>query len=249
MSSRLPQVPANRQVMRSTGQTVLEGFEGIETENILIEGDDPVVEADIARTNKAQQRFEINNLTHARQTELILFEGGWLSIRHHSRTKAGEAQLINLRFVDPEPSISRYVARKTLLVVASLASIGTLCSTLAYFSVATDIMIAAAASSLLLAGAAFAIYVYRSQEQTVFRTRTGRAPVISLVATLGCLRRCREVVPKLTDAIKAAQDSNSTERQGRLRDEMREHYRLTESGALSREACAISTQNILAQFD
>jgi hypothetical protein len=124
-----------------------------------------------------------------------------------------------------------------------------LCSTLAYFSVATDIMIAAAASSFLLAGSAFAIYVYRSQEQTVFRTRTGRAPVISLVATLGCFRRCREVVPQLSDAIVAAQDSNSTERQGRLRDEMREHYRLTESGALSREVCAISTQNILAQFD
>lgn len=216
-------------------------------EHILLEGDELDDEFDAAKTRTPQQHLHIVNRSHALETEMILFEGGWLSLRHHKRNKPGEAQLINLRYLDPRPSVSRYFARRTLGLSAALFLVGLLTAALAYYSVLLVITIPAMILLLTASAVAFAACAYRTRKNVVFVTRHGRAPVIELMATLGSFGALRRIEPVLTEEITKAAGSQS-DKQKHLRSEMREHYRLRETGVLSQVVCADSTQRILRHF-
>lgn len=178
---------------------------------------------------------------------MILFEGGWLSVRHHKRGKPGEARMINLRYVDPRPGTSRSFAKRSLCLTIALGLGGLLCGGLALYSVQAFLTIPT--SILMLTGSlvAFAACAYRTRKHVVFVTRYGRAPVVELMATLGSFRSLRRIVPQLIDEIKKATNFDS-DIQKYLRSEMREHYRLRERGVLSQSVCTNSTQRILQQF-
>ena len=216
-------------------------------EHILLEGDALDGDAEASHERKAQQHFHVVNRAHALQTEMILFEGGWLSVRQHRRNKPGEARMINLRYVDPRPSISRYFAKRTLMLAAGLGLAGVLAAILAWFSI--SIVVTIPAMILLFTGAAiaFAMCTYRTRKDVVFYTRSGRAAVIELMATLGSFRSLRKTLPQLIAAIEKTPEPE-TDPKKRLRSEMREHYRLRECGILSGEQCSASTQRILRHF-
>ena len=217
-------------------------------EHILLEGDDFEVGFDASQSREPQQHFHILNRSHAIQTEMILFEGGWLSLRQHRRNKPGEARMINLRFLDPKPTITRYFAKRTLLASAALGITGAIAATLAFYS--TFIVITIPATILLFTAStlAFAACAYRTRKDVVFVTRNGRAPVIELMATLGSFRALRKIIPRLIEAIEKTADDEGN-RQKQLRSEMREHYRLRECGVLSPSECGRSTQRILRHFE
>ena len=218
------------------------------SEHILIEGDEVDAEYVSPRNREAQQHFHIINRTHALQTEMILFEGGWVSLRQHSSRKSGVAQMINLQFVDPEPTVTRFFAKRTFLFSASLAAAALACTVLALFSVQLVLTIPAALLFATGAAIAFVACAYRTRKDVVFHTRHGRAPVISLMGTLGCFGTLRTVVPKLVEEIRRADDAESDPRK-LLRSEMREHYRLRECGVLDETMCTQSTQRILSFFE
>lgn len=219
------------------------------SEEILMEGDESEIVPQPSPTQKSRVRYVLNNRAHAWQTEIALFEDGWLSIRHHSRHKSGKAQLINLRFVDPQPSGQRYTARKSMRFAIGFLAASVVSSALAYLGILTNITIVAAVCAIVCAAVSFGVFVHRTQERFVFHTKNGRAPVIMLFATLGSFRACRRLIPRISAAIKEAQSSVSAVKDRALREEMREHYRLAETGVLSREVCTHSTKKILAQFD
>jgi len=218
------------------------------SEHILIEGDEFVAEIDQSGHRKAQQHFHIVNRSHALQTEMILFEGGWLSVRQHRSRQAGVAQMINLNYVDPRPTVTRIFSRRSFAVCIALAVAALVTTVLALFSV--QIAWTIPATLLLLTGAAvaFAAFAYRTRKDVVFHTRHGRAPVISLMGTLGSFRTLRAIVPKLVEAIERTAESEADPKK-RLRNEMREHYRLRECGVLNETICAQSTQRILNFFE
>jgi len=222
---------------------------GIEAEEILIATDEPDFHTPPSLSQQSRLRIELHNRAHARYTEVTLFEGDWLSIRHHSRSKAGHAQLINLKFVDPTPNVQKYLAKKSLGLAAGFATLGIVNSLLALFSIWQNVTIVTAACAFVGMLVAFAVFMYRTQERFVFHTRNGRAPVILLLATLGSFRKCRRFIPQLSDAINDAQAHEKKIKEQLLREEMREHYRLTETGVLSKDVCSTSTQKILDQFD
>lgn len=217
------------------------------SEHILLEGDELDITEDIAATRAPQQHFHVTNRSHANQTEMILFEGGWLSLRHHRRNKPGVARMINLRFVDPKPTITRHFAKRTLLASLILGAAGAIAAALAWYSVA--VIVSVPASILLFTASAvfFVTCAYRTRKDVVFFTRTGQAPVIELMATLGSFRALRQIVPKLVAAIEISSIPDE-DRQKQLRLEMREHYRLREGGVLTQSECTDSTQRILRQF-
>jgi hypothetical protein len=216
-------------------------------EHILLEGDELNGDFDASGTRTPQQHFHIVNRSHAIQTEMILFEGGWLSVRQHKRNKPGEAQMINLRYLDSTPRVSRYFARRTLGLSAALAGAGALSAVLSLYSILLVVTIPATILLFTAAAVAFAACAYRTRKDVVFLTLHGRAPVIALMATLGCFRALRKVVPQLIGEIEKASVA-SIDEQKSLRSEMREHYRLRECGILSQSVCADSTQRILQQF-
>lgn len=216
-------------------------------EHILLEGDELDEQFDAAKSRTPQQHMHIVNRSHALQTEMILFEGGWLSLRQHKRNKPGEARLINLRYLDRRPVVSRYFAKRTLGLSAALCLAGLLCAALAYFSLLIVITVPATILFFAASAVAFAACAYRTRKNVVFVTRHGRAPVIRLMATLGSFGTLRRIEPVISAEIDKAAGSQADE-QKFLRSEMREHYRLQEAGVLTQETCADSTQRVLRHF-
>jgi hypothetical protein len=217
------------------------------SEHILLESDSPDLHEIQQQPRTPQQHFHLMNRSHALETELILFEGGWLSIRQHRRRKPGEAKLINLRFVDAEPEITRYISRRSLYATCMFASLGLASGALAYSSKFMTVTVPATILLLFASGVMFATCAYRTQKRVVFYTKTGRAQVISLLATLGSFKLLRTIVPQIRDAIIAASGQESATHEG-LRSEMREHYRMRESGIIDESVCSTSTQKILSEF-
>jgi hypothetical protein len=120
---------------------------------------------------------------------------------------------------------------------------------LAQIDVLRPFAAAAFFASVAVATGALLIAVCRSYEQTDFVTIHGRAQVLSLVASLGSIKKFRAFVPQLCRAAEESAERNNHDPSGYLRAEMREHYRLRGDGVLSNEECAVSTGRILAQFD
>ena len=213
-----------------------------------MEGEDVDAGPEIARNSEPQQHFHIVNRSHALQTEMILFQGGWLSLRQHSRNKPGEARMINLGYVDPEPTVTRFFAKRLLLLSGALAAAAILCATLAFWSILVMVTLPAAILLLTGAGVAFIMCAYRTRKDVTFHTRYGRAPVIALMATLGSFRTMRSVTPQLIEAIEKARIEEPDSKK-RYRNEMREHYRLRECGVIDEVVCTHSTQRILHLFE
>jgi hypothetical protein len=242
------QSPRNlpRATSKSTGR---DRFEAATAEHVLIEGDE--FENDIAHTPPRipQQRFLIKNRSHALETELTLFEGGWISVRQHRRSKPGEAQLIHLQFLDPKPEVTRYFSRRSMHATIALGVLGIGSGILVYLSQILTVSVPATIAFLFASGVTFATCAYRTQKRVTFYTRHGRAPIIALLATLGSFRELRRIVPDISRAIEESAASAPTDRARRLRSEMREHYRLRESGIITEKMCGDCTQRILDQFE
>jgi hypothetical protein len=221
----------------------------LRSEEIFIEADESESEAPPSGRNAPQLRFLLSNRAHAQLTEITLFERGWLSVRHHRRGAPGMAQMINLRFVDPQPALARRTASKALQLFLGLLGLTIVSATLAFVSVLTSVTAIIAAVAAIATVLTFGVYVFRTQERAVFCTTHGRAPVIRLLATLGCFRVYRELIPRLGTAIQSAHKLNRVDKNAQLREEMREHYRLKEAGVISADLCTVSTKKLLNEFD
>jgi hypothetical protein len=225
-----------------------EFLEAATAEHILIEGDELETEVAPHPPRVPQQRFLIKNRSHALETELTLFDGGWVSVRQHRRSRPGEAQLIHLQHLDPKPEITRYVARRSMQLTIGLGALGIGSGVLVYFSQLLTVTVPATIALLFASGVAFATCAYRTQKRVTFFTRHGRAPIIALLGTIGSFRDLRRIVPELSSAIEDAAETGPKEPAKRLRSEMREHYRLREAGIITEEMCGVCTQRILNQF-
>jgi hypothetical protein len=228
-------------------RTHLDFLEAVRTEHILIEADVDEDESALAQPRIPQKRFVIKNRAHALETELTLFEGGWLSARQRRRNTPGEAQLLNLKYLDHEPVVSRYVAKRTLYLTVGLAILALVAGFLAYASVLPSVMGPVAVALLVGSAGAFAVCAYRTQKRVVFSTIHGRAPVLQLLGTLGSFQSLRRIVPEISLAINEAR-MRKGKREDQLRGEMREHYRLRESNIIDQQTCSDSTQRILRHF-
>jgi hypothetical protein len=223
-------------------------FDESPSEHIYIGSDD--LAADPAKAGRTiAKALDLRNPIRHRRTELVLFEEGVLKVTEHRNGKAGRAFFLDLRFVDPIPTIERVVAKNWLLAAVGCVAVAVLAGFLMRF----DFLYIGAIVALVLsvgAGAA-ALYggLYRSYERTEFCTLHGRSTVLRFTSNLGVRRRFRAAVPVLSAAIEEAAERITADTAAYLRAEMREHYRLRGDGVLDNETCASGTGRILAQFD
>ena len=218
------------------------------SEHILLESANPEPEP-AARGGALRLRLTLNNRIRRLRTEVRLYEEGYLGICEQ-RAGYGDPELrLALRHLDPSPALSRRVAKTALGVALSSIVLASLMAGLAYLSVTPAITLSAAAAALLMAALAATVSAYRTEEQVQFFTRHGRIAVVKLVASYGCFRACRALVPQLVAAIREAASRAGGDRNGRLRAEVREHYRLRESGVLTADECMSAVQRILDRFD
>jgi hypothetical protein len=220
-------------------------FDQSPSEHIQLASDDE----DEREAKTLTERLLIRDRWHGTLIELALFAEGVLTVCETRRGKLGQQRQVDLRYLDPAPLVERHIATKTLYVAlgcAGAAAMGPLAALLpALAEWSLPWMLASASAS----AAAFTLALYRTRKDFLFLTAHGRAPVVKLRARFGCLGRCRHAVARLGVAIRAANDTLLGDKAARLKAEMREHYRLQQSGVISGDDCMQSTGRILAHYD
>jgi hypothetical protein len=217
------------------------------SEHIYISSDEARNPAVTART--VRERVELRNPVRRTRTTLALYTEGFVGISEERGGRLRDTFHLDLQYLDPVPTIERVIARRWFQAMLASGAVAGLAGFLTRFeALQTGAWIAlgvgvTAAIGTLLAG------VYFSYEKTTFCTIHGRAPVLSLLANVGAVKKVRAFVPVLCAAIEESAEQIGDDTAAYLRAEMREHYRLRGDGVLSQQTCADSTGRILAQFD
>lgn len=184
-----------------------------------------------------------------RRLELAIIDYYYLSIR---TTQIGSVRdyVIDLRFTEHSMRTSRHVPQRWILVTLGLAGLSAIGIRQALSSAAPwwqqhGLSLCAGAIGLMIcAGLACA---WRMTETLSLRSLHGGATLFEYTGGLGTLRVSRKFARKLAAHIQFAVTDRRATIAAHLRDEMREHFRLKESGVLSREQYEVSKAQILAQ--
>jgi hypothetical protein len=217
------------------------------TEHILLESDvREVPDPRDARTVHA--RIEFRSRLRRRVLQLEIIDYYYLSVRSHSRSVLRE-YVLDLRFVDA-PRWLRHISWRWIafsLVLIILAS-----------GIASQIVASATpwwqhgwlrACVIAVVAWAFATFVgvYRTTETVCLFSTHGAARFLECTGGLGTFHDFRRFMAKLAAHIRLASGARRSTRAEHLRDEMREHLRLKESGVLSEAEYETAKTRILEQ--
>ena len=219
--------------------------DGIATEHILISGDGTDSADEPTAVGK---QFNVSNRVRGLHTEFTFFDEGFLKVRESRKNKVGKDYLLELRFLNPKPTvIQRFVtesfwAASSMGGAALIAWLLTTFTSLDTYTFPASIVLSTGALVALLLG------IYQSGEKILFCTASGNVPVLMLLSNFGCFHQTRAVVPQISDAIGKAIRKNTLEEEPYLRAEMQDHYRLRNEGVISPKACQTASSRILSRF-
>jgi hypothetical protein len=215
------------------------------TEHILLETDLRHV-PELREARKSHARIELRSRLRRRVLQLTIIDYYYLSVCSHSRARSLEFSL-DLRFVHT-PRLSRHIAWRWLsaslglIVTAALAvnhAAGPPWWRLHWLSVCGALALAAGAATL--------VCLYRTTESVRLFSTYGAARLLEFTGGLGTLRALRPFLAKLAAHTQLASTARRRTKAEHLRDEMREHQRLRETGVLSASEYEASKARILAQ--
>lgn len=214
-------------------------------EHILLESD----EREIPNPRVSRRRHAsivVRSRLRRRSLDLEVIDYYFLVVRLHRGRSFVSEYVLDLRFVAPSLQFARRIAWRwgiATLVMGGLA-------------IATGLRIdtsgspeewlkacAGVSGMALLAGIAFS---YRTIETIRLFSAHGRARLLEFNAGLGAIRALQPFAVKLAAHIRIAEEARRSSRSEHLRDEMREHFRLHETGVLSTEEYENSKARILA---
>ncbi|HEY5623412.1 MAG TPA: hypothetical protein VIV14_06595 [Gammaproteobacteria bacterium] len=193
--------------------------------------------------------FQCSNRLHGQHFQYELYKEGYVKIKEWKRKKLVRSYYVALRFLDLKHKVTRIVAWRTMMSATGLL-IAAVIAEIVSLSLPYDRLFGSVAI-LLGCGAAisFLLFLYWSQERTHFLSATGGCEVLRLTGTVESIRTCRSIARALTQAIEDARAHEVDDWPVYLRKEMHDHYRLQRAGAISEEACARATRQILNRFD
>jgi hypothetical protein len=220
---------------------------GSPSEHIYIGSDEARDPTTTART--IRERVELRNAFRRTCTTLTLYAEGFVKVVETRGGRAGDTFHLDLQYLDPVPTLERVIASRWFYAALGCGAIAALAGFLTRFETwQTGVWFTLGAAVL---GTLFSLLVgvYLTYEKTTFCTIHGRAPVLTLLANIGAVKKFRAFVPTLSAAIEDAAEQVGDDAAAYLRAEMREHYRLRGDGVLTQQICADSTGRILAHFD
>jgi len=222
-----------------------DALSGEHTEHIYI-GDEFADRACEPRTVVRQDR--VRNRVNGTVTELTFYEEGFLKIRETSKKKRSKEHLLELRFLRPEPVKKQRIATRCLWTSLGIGLLALLVSFVLPLTPVAAHTFSATAMLATFAIVGLMLFIYRSEQTHQFRTASGNAIVLSLTGSFGCIRRMRALAREVKLAIaEVAQDTDIHDVRY-LRAEMQAHYKLAETGVITREACSNGTSLILSKF-
>jgi len=237
--------PISPQSIVKSAKSNLKVPEGFASEHIYIGGDDidPTDEPTVVG-----KQFNVSNRVRGLHTEFTFFDEGFLKVRESRKMKSGKDYMLELRFLNPKPTIIRRFVTETFWAALGMGGAAAISWLLTKFTSLDTYTFPA--SIVFSTGALIAVLlcIYQSGEKILFCTASGNIPVLMLLANFGCFRQSRAVVPEISNAIGNAIRNNALDEEAYLRAEMQDHYRLRNEGVISPKACQTGTSRILSRF-
>lgn len=190
----------------------------------------------------------IRNFVTGTRTELTFYEEGYLHVRETRKKKVVKKHMLELRFLQAEPVVYRRLATPFLWSALAIGVAALFVSFVLPLTSVAGYTMSATAFLATLAVIGLLLFVYRSEVTHRFCTANGHTIVLSLTGSFGCMRRARLAARAIGNAIAAAAGRYDARDVRYLRAEMQAHYRLAETGVISREACSNGTSLILSKF-
>lgn len=206
-----------------------------DTEHILLESDERVVPT-LETARRIHARLRLHGGLWRRSTELALIDGVFLAVRTTRANVLSSRYVVDLRFVDPVPRLQRRIAWPTIATAAACLALGIFA---ARGLAATVVLLG------LAAGALFAGFHLTTESLTLFSAH-GRTSLVTHTGRIGTLRAFRKFLPRLDAHLRVALGARRGARAQHLRDEMREHFRLRNAGALTELEYESAKRRILA---
>lgn len=218
------------------------------SEHILLESEvRDVPGRDHARITHAV--LECNSRLRRHRLELAIIDYYYLAVRTR-RSGSMRDYVLDLRFADRSMRTMRHIPWKWMLVTLALASASAFGFRQAISATAPgwwQHRLLLCAITLGLTASSGLVCAWRMTETVALRSAHGGATLLEFTGGLGTLRSSRKFRRKLTAHIQLAVVDRKAAKAKHLRDEMREHFRLKEAGALSQEQYEASKVQILAQ--
>ena len=237
--------PISAQSIVRSAQSNLKVPQGISSEHIMMGGDDSDPADEPTVVGKQQT---VSNRVRGLQTEFTFFNEGFLKIREYKRKKQAKDYMLELRFVNPKPTVIKRFVTESFWVALGMGGAAAISWLLTKFTSLDAYTFPA--SIVLSTGAVVALLlcVYQSGEKILFCTASGNVPVLMMLTNFGCFRSSRKAVSEISSAIGKAISRNTLEEEPYLRAEMQDHYRLRNIGVISPKACQVGTSRILGRF-
>ena len=226
--------------------------EGLSADDIGRGGEHILIEDETAGQAREPQtvseRLQITNRAHGKSTEFTFYAEGFLTVRFEpASTRHGDV-LLDLRFLDPTFRAWRRRGKGGLIITAAAFAAATLGYVLTPESLSSTQFAALAAASLATAICGLLAFLYRWEERIEFATQHGRARVLSLSSSFGCLTKFRRAARRIARAANGATAVVERRDSRYFKEEMRAHYALRDRGTISAEVCAKATARILSEF-
>ena len=215
-------------------------------EYILLESDEQPTVPHPRASRKRHARVEAPDRIRRRLLRLEIFDYFYLAV-HVQRAQSVMAEyVLDLRFVDPSVRMSRHIATRWLVATLVLAALAVAIGLRVQGSAAPgNWLVACLIASTLAVGAGF-VCAYRTTETLAVFSIHGRARLLEYTGMLGLGRALRPFLIKLSAHVRIAIAARRRSKALHLRDEMREHARLHETGVLSKLEYEAGKARILA---
>ena len=220
-------------------------YDNPNTEHIYI-GDEFADQAGEPTT--VRRREYLRNHVLGTITEVTFYEEGFLKIREGNKKVLLKEHVVELRFLDPEPVESKRIAAPWFWSAIGTGAMALLGMTVLPMTELSDYVIPVSGVFFALTLLFIALFIRRSDVTHRFYTASGKAGVVSLTASFGCIRRARALSSQVRAAIDRATGDVGVPDIQYLRAEMQAHYKLAEAGVISRESCSDGTALILSKF-
>ena len=216
-------------------------------EHIVLESDERGVPT-LETARRIHARIVLAGALWRPSLELALIDYFYLSVRTARARGTGSRYVVDLRFVDPAPGLSRRLpwgwiaAHAVFFGLAMLGAREIAASTALWWR---HEWLPATAALFAVAAGALSMAVLRTTETLTLFSAHGRARLVCHEGGVGTLRAFRSFLPRLEAHLRIA----CARRQARaqhLRDEMREHFRLRGTGALTEAEYETAKRRILA---
>jgi hypothetical protein len=217
-----------------------------QSEYILLESDEPHTVPHLRESRKRHARVEAPDRIRRRVLRLEIIDYFYLAVRVQRAQSVMAEYVLDLRFVDPSVRLSRHVATRWLVATLVLAALAVAIGLRVQGSAAPgNWLVACLIASTLAVGAGF-VCAYRTTETLAVFSIHGRARLLEYTGMLGLGRALRPFLIKLSAHVRIATAARRRSKALHLRDEMREHARLHETGVLSRPEYEAGKVRILA---